>query len=278
MAALSCAATTTTAAAGAAPCPRRRPAVVVVVARRRASVRASAATDTAAPKPAPTGTANALPASYAGRVRSVTAKEAIDMMRGEGWTLLDVRPPYEQKKVPVEGAVAAPLFIEDPEASTPTGALKAATAFGMGGWWLGGTHLVPNPDFLAQATAALPSDKESARVVVACQKGLRSLAACESLIRAGYPNVAWISGGLDSAQPGEVPTVGGKDVRYAGIGGLSELLGWTDVQREARRSKGMMQDLSGVFAVAGLFLVADLALFAYEQYAAMTGAPNPFLF
>jgi rhodanese-related sulfurtransferase len=272
MSALSAAASTSVAA----------PARALVATRARTArplaspLRAQA--DPSAPKPSPIGTATSLPASYAGRVRSVTAKEAGDMMKSGEWTLLDVRPPHEQKKVAVDGAAAVPLFIEDPEASTVTGMLKAATAFGMGGWWLGGTHLVPNEQFLAQAAAALPADKEAARVVVACQKGLRSLAACEALIRAGYPQVAWISGGLDSGAPGDIPTVGGKDVRYAGIGGLSEVLGWTDVQREARRSKGMMQDLGGVFAVAGAFLVADLALFAYEQFAAMTGAPNPFDF
>jgi rhodanese-related sulfurtransferase len=198
---------------------------------------------------------------------------------GERWTLLDVRPPHEQQKVPIEGAAPVPFFIADPDGASLAGLLRAAASFGMGGWWLGGAPLVPNPDFLDQAAAALPSDRQSARVVVACQKGLRSLAACEALIRAGFPHVAWVSGGLDSALPGDLPTPGGKDVRYAGIGGVSEALGWTEVQREARRLRrgGAASDLSGVFALAGAVLAMDLLLFAYEHWASThPGWPNPF--
>lgn len=40
----------------------------------------------------------------------------------------------------------------------------------MGGWWLGGTHMKPNTQFLAEVQASVPKD---ASVVVACQKGLR---------------------------------------------------------------------------------------------------------
>jgi len=197
----------------------------------------------------------------------------------ERWTLLDVRPPHERLKVPIEGAAPAPFFVADPDGGSLAGLLRAAASFGMGGWWLGAAPLVPNPAFLDEAAAALPGDRQSARVVVACQKGLRSLAACEALIRAGYPHVAWVSGGLDSAFPGDLPTPGGKDVRYAGIGGASEALGWTEVQREARRARrgGAPSDLGGVFALAGAVLAADLLLFAYEHWASThPGWPMPF--
>jgi hypothetical protein len=40
----------------------------------------------------------------------------------------------------------APLFMEDPSNSLSS-LLKKATDFAMGGWWLGGTHNVPNPLF-----------------------------------------------------------------------------------------------------------------------------------
>jgi rhodanese-related sulfurtransferase len=48
---------------------------------------------------------------------------------------------------------------------------------------------------------------------VACQKGLRSLAAAEQLSRAGYSKLAWINGGFDTARPGDLPTTDDKDVR-----------------------------------------------------------------
>lgn len=120
----------------------------------------------------------------------------------------------------------------------PVWALQA-TAFGMGGWWLGGGHMVPNSNFMAEVQvrptlllwtlricsklqggmpdprsrerctwgratdrpfllqAKIPRD---AKVVVACQKGLRSLAAAEQLGRAGYASLAWVNGGLDTTK------------------------------------------------------------------------------
>ena len=66
----------------------------------------------------------------------------------------------------------------------------------------------------------------------------RSLAACEQLSRAGYPTLAWINGGFDTAQKGDLPAEGDKDLRLGGIGGVSELLGWTEVQRDVQRSAG----------------------------------------
>lgn len=61
----------------------------------------------------------------------------------------------------------------------------------------------------------------------------RSLAAAEQLSRVGYGTLAWINGGLDTAKKTDLPIKGEfDDLRYGGIGGLSELLGWTDVQRE----------------------------------------------
>lgn len=51
----------------------------------------------------------------------------------------------------------------------------------------------------------------------------RSLAAAEQLHRAGYSTLAWINGGLDSSRKGDLPSVGDVDLRYGGIGGLTEV-------------------------------------------------------
>jgi len=76
--------------------------------------------------------------------------------------------------------------------------------------------------------AVLPRGGPSARA-----RPRRSLAAAEQLSRAGYGTLAWINGGLDTAKKADLPIKGEfDDLRYGGIGGLSELLGWTDVQRE----------------------------------------------
>ena len=69
----------------------------------------------------------------------------------------------------IEGAVTVPLFIVDEDPTLGT-LIKKATAFGMGGWWEGGTHMKPNPNFLDDVQKKIPKDR---KVVVACQKGLR---------------------------------------------------------------------------------------------------------
>ena len=92
----------------------------------------------------------------------------------------------------------------------------------------------------------IPKD---AKIIVACQKGLRSLAACEQVSKAGYSNVAWVNGGFDNSKPGDLQTQEGKDIRYAGIGGVSELVGWTEVQQEERTAATSVQ---GVLSVVRL--------------------------
>lgn len=200
-----------------------------------------------------------------GKIKNVTTSEANNLMQ-DGWVLLDVRPPNESEKVAVVGAVEVPLFYPDPDTSLG-GLLKKSTAFGMGGWWLGGTHMVPNTQFMQQLQEKVPD--RDVGVVIACQKGLRSLAAAEQLALAGYSRVAWINGGLDTCQPGDLPTSNGRDLRYAGIGGLSAAMGWTEVQQQEAPSEGPTLLLK----LAGLVLAVDLLLFAYEelQYLATQG-------
>ncbi len=63
---------------------------------------------------------------------------------------------------------------------------------------------------MSQVQAKIPKDS---RVIVACQKGLRSLAACEQLARAGYSQLAWVNGGFDTAKKGDIATSNNVDVR-----------------------------------------------------------------
>ena len=92
----------------------------------------------------------------------------------------------------------------------------------------------------ARRCLQIPKD---AKIIVACQKGLRSLAAAEQLSRAGYMDLAWVNGGLDNSTPGDVPTRDDKDVRYAGIGGVSEMVGWTEVQQENAGPAGSLKSV-----------------------------------
>lgn len=112
-------------------------------------------------------------------------------------------------KAGVKGAVTIPLYIQE-GFDSPANLLKHAAWLGMGGLWLGGLHMKPNPAFLGDVAAAIPKD---AKVVVACQKGLRSLAAAEQLARAGYGELAWVNGGLDTAAKTDLEVVGANDLR-----------------------------------------------------------------
>lgn len=69
-------------------------------------------------------------------------------------------------------------------------------------------------------------------MIISCQKGLRSLYVCEQLARAGYADVAWLSGGFEAADKGDFEAEQGPDVdiRLAGTGGIASVLGWTEVQ------------------------------------------------
>lgn len=206
----------------------------------------------------PQGTASARPGAT--QVRYVTPKDA-GTLASEGWILLDTRPPNEIEKAQLLNAVEIPLFVVDDESSI-TNLIKQATALGMGGWWLGGSHMKPNPHFLNEVTKTIPKDSKG--VIVVCQKGLRSLTACEQLARAGYPSLAWINGGLDTACPGDLGTKDGKDIRFGGIGGLSEVLGWTEVQQEV--SKGFGGGYQNILKGFAVVLALDTVWFLYTVF------------
>jgi len=150
--------------------------------------------------------------------------------------MLDVRPSDEVERVAIKDAINVPIFVVDEEASF-SNLLKQAAALGTGGWWQGGQHMKTNPSFIADVTARLPVDSNPA-IVVACQKGLRSLAACEALVGAGYQRVAWLSGGFDSATKTDFETNNGKDPRYGGVAGVRGMIGWTRVQQEEEKALG----------------------------------------
>lgn len=86
-----------------------------------------------------------------GVVKNVMSKDLQEYME-DGWTVLDVRPPTETRKVHIKESVEVPLFTPDTRMD-PSSLLKQMSAFGMGGWWLGGTHMIPNARFIADVQA-----------------------------------------------------------------------------------------------------------------------------
>ncbi|CAM6121162.1 unnamed protein product [Calypogeia fissa] len=169
-----------------------------------------------------------------GKVKSLSPKEAGYAVDLSGYTLLDVRPTSERNKAYVKSSTWVPIF-ENNKNLDPGTLLNKFSNFTMGGWWSGSPLMDYNGRFMPDVVSKIP---KSANVVVACQTGLRSLAACEQLYKAGYRNLYWLNGGFDAAEEGDLQREGTTSFKFAGLGGVSEFLGWTDVQREAAKKEG----------------------------------------
>ncbi|XP_042948541.1 rhodanese-like domain-containing protein 11, chloroplastic [Carya illinoinensis] len=93
----------------------------------------------------------------------------------------------------------------------------------------------------------------------------RSLAACELLYNAGYRNLFWVQGGLEAAEEEDLVIEGPQPLKFAGIVGVSEFLGFTDQQRDAASREGWSYRLVFSARLVGIFLVADALFFGAQQ-------------
>lgn len=195
------------------------------------------------------------------KVKVLTPREAGYAMQLSHKTLLDVRPSTEHEKAWVKGSTWIPIFEVDNKIDAGTLSRKV-TNFMMGGWWSGVPTLSYDDQFLSKITEKFPKDTD---LIVACQKGLRSLAACELLYNAGYRNIFWIQGGLEAAEEEDLEREGPQTFKLAGIGGVSEFLGWTDQQRVAAAKEGWGYRLVFSARLVGVFLVADALFIGAQQ-------------
>ncbi|KAG8475842.1 hypothetical protein CXB51_032769 [Gossypium anomalum] len=195
-----------------------------------------------------------------GKVKILTPREAGYAIQLSNKPLLDVRPSSEREKAWVKGSTWVPIFEVDNKFDVGTLSSKA-TNFVMGGWWSGVPTLSYDSQFLSKVEEKFPKDAE---LIVTCQKGLRSLAACELLCNSGYKNLFWVQGGLEAAEEEDLAREGTQPLKFAGIGGLSEFLGWTDQQRAQAAREGWGYRLLYSIRLVGVFVVAD-ALFIGAQ-------------
>ncbi|GBG82521.1 hypothetical protein CBR_g34898 [Chara braunii] len=196
-----------------------------------------------------------------GRIKSLSPKEAGYAIQLSSSVLLDVRPSFERNKSWVKNSVWVPAFEVD-RGMDPGTLMKKFSAFTMGGWWEGTALMKRNERFMADVVARIPKD---ANVIVSCQKGLRSLAACEQLLKVGYKNVSWLNGGYDAAEDGDFETEGSQPLKFAGIGGMSEFLGWTDVQRLQAAKEGIGYRLMLFGRLALVIAAADALLVGAQK-------------
>lgn len=196
-----------------------------------------------------------------GKVKILTPREAGYAIQLSDKVLLDVRPSTERKNAWVKGSTWIPIF--DVDTSFDAGNLsRKITNFVMGGWWSGVPALMYNNKFLSKVQEKFPKDSD---VIVACQKGLRSLAACELLYNAGYRNLFWVQGGLEAAEEEDFDREGPQPFKLAGIGGVSEFLGWTDQQRAVAAKEGWGYRLVFTGRLLGVILAADALFFGAQQ-------------
>ncbi|CAK7336739.1 unnamed protein product [Dovyalis caffra] len=94
---------------------------------------------------------------------------------------------------------------------------------------------------------------------------MRSLAACELLNNAGYRNLFWVQGRFEAAEEEDFVSEGPQPLKFAGIGGVSEFLGWTDQQRAAAAKEGWGYRLLFSARLVGVFLVADALFIGAQQ-------------
>ncbi|XP_057425310.1 rhodanese-like domain-containing protein 11, chloroplastic [Lotus japonicus] len=196
-----------------------------------------------------------------GKVKVLTPREAGYAVQLSNKPLLDVRPSNEHYKAWVRGSTWIPIF--DVDHTLDAGTIpRKITNFVMGGWWSGMPTLSYESQFLAKVEEKFPKDTE---LIVACQKGLRSLAACELLYNAGYKNLFWVQGGLEAAEDEDLVVEGPVPLKFAGIGGVSEFLGWTDQQRAAAAKEGWGYRLVFSARLLGILLAADALFIGAQQ-------------
>lgn len=193
------------------------------------------------------------------KVKTLTPREAGYAIELSKKTLLDVRPSIERQKASVKDSAWIPIF--DNDDSFDAGA-KKLTNFVMGGWWSGSPVLTYNKYFIKNVEEKFPKEAE---LIVACQKGLRSLAACELLYNAGYKNLFWVQGGLEAAQEEDLQCEGPQPLKLAGIGGLSEFLGWTDQQRAIAAKEGWGYRFVFTARLLGLVILADALILGAQK-------------
>lgn len=196
-----------------------------------------------------------------GKVKVLTPRETGYAIQLSNKELLDVRPSMEREKAWVKGSTWIPIFDVDDKMDAGTLSKKVSN-FAMGGWWSGVPTLSYDMRFVSKVQEKFPKDSD---LIVACQKGLRSLAACEALYNAGYRNLFWVQGGLEAAEEEDLEREGPQPFKFAGIGGLSAFLGWTDQQRAAAAKEGWSYRLVFSARLLGLVVAADALFIGAQQ-------------
>jgi hypothetical protein len=61
------------------------------------------------------------------------------------------------QRIGLHNCLQVPIFVVE-ESNDIQSLMKKSSAFGMGGWWLGGSHMKPNTNFLREVEKKVPKD------------------------------------------------------------------------------------------------------------------------
>uniref|UniRef100_K3YUP8 Rhodanese domain-containing protein n=1 Tax=Setaria italica TaxID=4555 RepID=K3YUP8_SETIT len=192
------------------------------------------------------------------KIKTLTPREAGYTYKLTDKALLDVRPSNERQKAWVKGSTWIPVF--DVDTSVDLGGLSKKVAGGVAAQHC---HLINEiaRNFVQQVEEKFSKDTD---IILVCQKGLRSLAACEQLYNAGFENLFWVQGGLEAAEEEDFEREGSQPFKLAAIGGVSEFFGWTDQQRRQAAKEGLGYRLVFTGRLVGALVLLD-ALFLGAQ-------------
>ncbi|TVU29425.1 hypothetical protein EJB05_20990, partial [Eragrostis curvula] len=174
------------------------------------------------------------------KIKTLTPREAGYTFKLTDKALLDVRPSNERQKAWVKGSTWIPVFDVDTSADL-SGLSKKATNF------------------------VEEKFSKDTNIILVCQKGLRSLAACEQLYNAGFENLFWVQGGLEATEEEDFEREGPQPFKLAAIGGVSEFFGWTDQQRAQAAKEGLGYRLLFTGRLVGALVLLDALFFGAQR-------------
>ncbi|XP_071737525.1 rhodanese-like domain-containing protein 9, chloroplastic [Rutidosis leptorrhynchoides] len=161
-------------------------------------------------------------------IEYVNAEDAKRLISDEGYSIVDVRDKSQYERAHIKSCRAhiksckhVPLFIENTD-NDPGTIVKRQLHNNFSGLFYGLPFTKPNPEFVQSVKSQFSPDS---KILVVCQEGLRSAGAANKLEAAGFQNIACITSGLQSVQPGLFDVEGSIELKDAGKAGLVQVQG-----------------------------------------------------
>ncbi|XP_076905225.1 rhodanese-like domain-containing protein 9, chloroplastic [Bidens hawaiensis] len=151
----------------------------------------------------------------------VNAEEARRLVGEEGYSIVDVRDRIQYERAHIKSCSHVPLFIENKDNDIGT-IINRQLHNNFSGLFYGLPFTKPNPEFVDSVRSKFSPDS---KILIVCQEGLRSSGAANKLEAAGFQNIACITSGLQSVQPGWFDVEGTTELQNAGKGGLVQVQG-----------------------------------------------------